>query len=306
MVALPNIGTRVSVRYRRPPGSVPPLTDAVGFLLQVDPVVRVQTRAGDVVEFTPADVVTVRRLTDVPVRNSQIRAVEHAAALAWPGVEHQWLDGWLLRAGHGSTHRANSAVPLSFSADATAIPAIADWYTGRGLTPLLAVPDRLLPLPVDAPIDCETRMMVCDLSNVTLQSRPSPNVTLQSRPSAEWLACYARDVPLDVLTAVVDGEPMFGIRADVAVGRAAVTPAPDGARWVGLSEVRVAEDNRRRGHARALCTALLAWGADRGATRAYTQIADTAAALGLYESLGFTTQHRCRYVPADWIARRRL
>ncbi|MGH3557968.1 MAG: GNAT family N-acetyltransferase, partial [Mycobacterium sp.] len=57
MVALPNIGTRVSVRYRRPPGSVPPLTDAVGFLLQVDPVVRVQTRAGDVVEFTPADVV---------------------------------------------------------------------------------------------------------------------------------------------------------------------------------------------------------------------------------------------------------
>lgn len=293
---LPPVGTRVSVRYRRPPGAVPPLTDAVGVLLQVDPLVRVQTKAGDVVEFAPADVVTVRRLTDVPVRNSEIRAVEHAAALAWPGVEQQWLDGWLLRAGHGSTRRANSAVPLEFSANIATVPAIVNWYAQRGLPPLLAVPDRLLRLPDDTPTEIETRMMVCDLAKV--QSRS--DVTLQEAPSAEWLTCYARDVPPDVLTAVLDGEVVFGMHAGAAVGRAALTPAPDGARWVGLSAVRVTENARRLGHATALCTALLAWGAERGATRGYVQVAtDNAAALGLYESLGFTSQHRCRYLRAN-------
>jgi GNAT superfamily N-acetyltransferase len=302
MVTLPRVGTRVSVRYRRPPGSVPALSDAVGHLLQVDPVVRVQTRQGDVVEFAAADVLTVRRLTDVPVRNSQIRAVEHAAALAWPGVHQDWVDGWLLRAGHGATMRANSAVPLAIGASMNAVPAIVDWYTQRGLIPRLAIPDRLIPLGIDTPIECETRMMVCDLAHVTLASRSASNVTLASRPSREWLDCYARDVPVDVLAAVVGGDIVFALRADAAVGRASVTQAPDGTRWLGLSAVRVAPDSRGKGHAKAVCAALLAWGIDHGATRGYAQVVDgnaeTAAAVGLFGSLGFTAQHRCRYLRA--------
>ena len=44
MLSWPALGTRVTVRYRRPAGSVPPLTDAVGHLLEVGPVVRVRTK----------------------------------------------------------------------------------------------------------------------------------------------------------------------------------------------------------------------------------------------------------------------
>src|ERR1700761_4790222 len=112
MVSWPQPGTRVTVRYRRPAGSVPPLTDAVGHLLGMEPLVRIQTKTGTVVQVAPADVVAVRVLSDAPVRTSQIRALEHAAALAWPGVEQQWLDGWLLRAGDG----VDPAGPLGISA----------------------------------------------------------------------------------------------------------------------------------------------------------------------------------------------
>src|ERR1700761_1091433 len=143
MFLWPDLGTRVTVRYRRAEGSVPPLTDAVGHLLTVDPVVRVQTKTGAVVEFAPADVIALRVLTDAPIRTSQIRALEHAAAAAWPGVEQIWLDGWLLRAGRGATLAANSAVPLDISAQLSAIPAIVTWYQRRGLTPRLAIADRL-------------------------------------------------------------------------------------------------------------------------------------------------------------------
>src|SRR6201996_6748881 len=150
MFLWPDLGTRVTVRYRRAEGSVPPLTDAVGRLLTVDPVVRVQTKTGAVVEFAPAAVVALRVLTDAPVRTSQIRVLEHAAAAAWPGAERAWLDGWLLRAGHGAGFAANSAMPLDISAQAGAVPGIVAWYQRRGLTPRLAIPDRLLRLPPGA------------------------------------------------------------------------------------------------------------------------------------------------------------
>ncbi len=163
MVSWPDLGTRVTVRYRRRAGSIPPLTDAVGHLLAVDPVVRVRTKTGAVVECAPADVVALRILTDAPVRTSEIRALEHAAAAAWPGSEQTWLDGWLLRAEPDAELEANSAVPLDISARTDSIPAIVAWYADRGLTPRLAIPDRLLRVPAGLTAEREERMLVRDV-----------------------------------------------------------------------------------------------------------------------------------------------
>ncbi|HZC51380.1 MAG TPA: GNAT family N-acetyltransferase [Mycobacterium sp.] len=273
MVSWPELGTRVTVRYRRPAGSVPPLTDAVGHLLAVHPVVRVRTKTGAVVECSPADVVALRVLTDAPVRASAIRALEHAAAAACPGAEHTWLDGWLLRAGRDAALCANSAVPLDISASPATIPAIADWYERRGLTSWLAFPDRLLRPPPGLTAEHTERVSVCDVSSVTPALRPDASVTLEQRSAESWL--------------------MFGVHAGGAEARAAVTDAPDGTRWVGLSSIRAADEQA----AAALCRALLAWGADGGATRAYMGV-DDADATTLTDALGFRLHHRRRYVPA--------
>lgn len=293
MISWPDPGTRVTVRYRRPAGSVPPLTDAVGHLLAVDPMVRVRTKTGAVVEFAPADVVALRELTDAPMRTSQIRALEHAATAAWPGVEHTWLDGWLLRAGPWAGLAANSAVPLDVSARASAVPEIIAWYERRGLTPRLAIPDRLLPLPPGLTAERTEVVLVRDVSSVTLEQRPDPSVTLERRPSDAWLRTYQREIPVDVLTAVVDGELMFGIHPGSAVARAAVTDAPDGTRWVGLSAIRAPDEPV----AVAVCEALLAWGTDRGATRGYMH-AHHGGATTLADELGFRLHHRRRYIAA--------
>jgi N-acetylglutamate synthase len=200
-----------------------------------------------------------------------------------------------LRGAGGHTHRANSAVPLGLDAGTGAIPAIAQWYAQRRQTPWLAVPDRLLAVPKGVAVHLETVVMVRDLP----AGEPDATVTLAPRPDEHWLRLYQRDVPVDVLTAVVDGAVMFGTRTDAAVGRAAVTSAPDGHRWAGLSAVRVADDQRRSGHARALCSALMAWAEGQGARSGYVQVlVDNAAAIALYEQLGFTARHRTRYIDA--------
>jgi N-acetylglutamate synthase len=291
---LPAVGTRVSLRYRLPAGSAPPLTDVVGHLIDVTPMIRVRTKRGDVVDVLPDDVVAVRALADAPVRTGEIRNLEHAAALAWPGVEHQWLGGWLLRFGHGRTRRANSAVPLDVSANVNTRP-IVDWYAARAATPLLAAPDRLFRVPPGVVADGENVVMTADLTTAAWQR--TPTATIARTPDDAWLATYERDVPVDVLTAVIDGELAFATVAGAAVGRAAVTSAPDGTRWAGLSALHVVSGARRRGLARTLCADLLSWAADRRATRAYVQVlTDNAAAIGLYESMGFSAHHRSRYV----------
>jgi GNAT superfamily N-acetyltransferase len=84
----------------------------------------------------------------------------------------------------------------------------------------------------------------------------------------------------------------------VAVGRGAVTEAPDGTRWLGVTALRVAEERRRQGHGRAICTALQAWGSERGATRGYAQVPSGSAAFEFCEAIGFAGQHRTRYLDA--------
>lgn len=310
---LPGVGTRVSLRYLRPPGSEPPMGDVVGHLVATGPLVRVRSADGVTHDCRHADVLYVRRLTDRPVKNSAIRAVEHAAALAWPGSEHQWLDGWLLRAGPGAELATNSAVPLDMFAHTSTIPEIMDWYARRNLAPTLAVPERLLRLPENLPARLEIRTLVCELT-----AGPTPEqVRLADRPGPDWPA----DDPPGPLTAVVDGELVFASIPQVAVGRGAVTEAPDGTRWLGVTALRVAEGRRRQGHGRTICAALHAWGAQRGATRGYAQVpsgsasldegetklepllkpSDDAGAFEFFEAIGFAGQHRTRYLDAGLV-----
>jgi len=68
MFSWPALGTRIVIRYRRPPGSVPPLTDVIGYLLASDPLVRVRNKRGEVVEIAPDDVVAMRLVGEPPVR----------------------------------------------------------------------------------------------------------------------------------------------------------------------------------------------------------------------------------------------
>lgn len=282
------------------------MTDIIGELVAIDAqAVSVRGRDGALVQIAADRVVALKPLGPRPIRTSEIRALEAAAADGWPGVEREWIDGWQLRFGHGFTGRANSASPLEPGASTSTetLSAITAWYAARALPPTLSLPDRLGRVPDGWSTYNESAVMAADISNLALRDGDSA-IAVTEEPTAEWLASLhyqggtAPAGAAEVVSAVHDGALGFGTLGfgAVAVGRAAVTTAPDGRRWVGLASLRVAPEHRRNGLGTLMCGELVRWGCEIGATHAYLQVSvDNAEAVALYRDLGFIDHHRYRY-----------
>ena len=71
-----------------------------------------------------------------------IDTLERLLARTWPGLEQDHLGDWLLRAAHGWTGRANSALAVGDPGPSRqeALDRVAAWYAARGLPPRVHVP----------------------------------------------------------------------------------------------------------------------------------------------------------------------
>jgi ribosomal protein S18 acetylase RimI-like enzyme len=262
------------------------------------------------------------------ITDTDIAALDRAAARTWRGTEEEPLGGWLLRAAEGFTGRANSVLttgdpglPLP-----EAMARVRRWYADRGLTPMASVsypagrPDRN---PVDrflagqgwrlrdeAEVIVMTRPAAglaatpaAPIPAVPIPAAPIPEslpVRFDDQPSDDWLALYhfrgQPDLP-PVARTIMTSAPWqaFASARDgdrtVAIGRVA-----GAGEWAGLTAIEVDPDYRRRGLALALTTALVAQAAQRGADRVYLQVEDqNQAAIALYQRLGFTVHHGYHY-----------
>ncbi|MGC4962865.1 N-acetylglutamate synthase, CG3035 family [Gordonia sp. DT101] len=314
-MSAPFVGDRIVVRYRL--GDATPAdwrgdraaaqSDVTGILREDgDPLVI--DRDGTPESIPRAAITSVRILSRVTVRNSEIRAVEAAAAAAWPGTESAMVSGWLLRAGGGFTRRANSAVPLEFGADtdSDAIAAMRGWYSTRGLPTMIALPERLIPAGhIDGrPASGEVQMLVRDVAGLPTATSKVP-VRQTDAPTTPWLRAYRGvEVDVEVAAAVVSasrGPVAFASIGDhddpVSIGRATVTESTDGTRWLGLTALWTSSARRREGLAGAVLSGLVTWGVEHGAQRTYVQVEeDNRIAGNWYRTLGFGLHHTYRYV----------
>jgi ribosomal protein S18 acetylase RimI-like enzyme len=139
---------------------------------------------------------------------------------------------------------------------------------------------------------------VVHVQTARLDDAPSPpEVRLEPAPSAEFLTlARARKTSLpDAAYRVLTGPAQLRfaeVRGEdgalLAMARGAVVRD-----WVHLGLVEVVGAARRRGHARRVSLALMAWAREAGATRAVLQVEEAnEAAVALYRDLGFSTHHR--------------
>lgn len=300
------LGRRVTVRRVVDHGTDgrPLFGDVVGDLASLDEQTAViRTRGGPVAVALPT--VAVAKLA--PPSTADELALEATAAQGWRPEHVGAVGGWVLRAAGGFTGRANSVLPLR-APQRPLNEALAEaraWYADHGLPLRIQVPidaRRLLDAELADrgwPADRDTHVLAARLD--ALPAAPiggEPAVAIADVPAEAWYTRYrdgagAAETARALLTRH-DNAGFASITLDgrvVAIGRGAID---DG--WLGVTAVEVVPELRRQGLASAVMRALWRWGAAAGAERSYLQVStDNAAAVAMYERLGYWPHHDYRY-----------
>jgi GNAT superfamily N-acetyltransferase len=293
------VGQRVVVRRVLPgesgPTGGPAMTDVLGICESwADGIVVVRREDGSAVEIATADIVSGKPVPPRPsvrLRVSAREAESHAAPL-WPGVERSGLGEWEIRhepeAVDRLRKRANSCLamgdpgmPLEDAASA-----VVAFYTARERPPMVQV-------EVGSEIDAWFSS-----AGWSAVEGGDALFLLGSLSRARRLLVDVPDeeVGLEVHGLEVDGPRALAVVPERAEARAAV----DGD-WLGVHDLYVEPEHRRRGLARVLLARLLEWGAEQGATTLWLHVeTGNEPALTFYESLGLQVHHGCRYLsPPD-------
>ncbi len=270
------------------PSGGPAMTDVLGICVSWTATEAVLRREdGSVVRLDPALIVSGKPVPPRPSIRHRVSPSEaqRRASTLWPDLETSPLGTWTLRSSAlGSQRRANSVLAFTPTPGGDAVSRVVGWYADRGKRPIACV----------LPDSAEERLF-----------RASGWVPEDAVADTEFLVAsvaHALRTPIDTSDVeLAEDESTVSARlGDVASGAASY--ADD---WLGLHSIAVDPMARRQGLASAIVSALLDWGAERGARTAYLQVfADNAAALALYATFGFSVHHTYRYLAAPSAAAR--
>lgn len=327
------IGSRVVVRRVLPgltgPSGGPAMTDVLGVMESWDATTTsVRTEDGSLVVIRRAEIVSGKPVPPRPSPRLRVSVAdaEHRALGSWPPLEVERLGDWVLRASHGFSARANSALLVGHPDRpwTDALAAVAAFYRDRALPGWVQAMEGSAELTrlegagwhPARPGELGTAFHLAGVAQALrragelVRSSGEPAVQWHRSPccSDTWLVGDDRArahhaAAVQVLegpdrVVFVSGPAPSSASLPAAKGRAALPADGD---WVGLTDIWVAPDQRRRGLAVQVVRELLEWGAEQGATTAYLQVRqDNAAALALYQRLGFTRHHSyCYLQPPD-------
>ncbi|MDJ0496609.1 MAG: GNAT family N-acetyltransferase [Acidimicrobiia bacterium] len=240
------------------------------------------------------------------IDTASVVEIEAAAYRAWPARELVEYDGWELRFADGFSRRGNSVYP----ARPSKLPLseklnwCRNWYRDRG-EPLLvrqtpATEAGLDEVLADSGFTLEGRTLVM---TTNLSGGFDSADTVADAPSPEWWEAAAAlwEIPQSSHAAWrsiierIDHPAAFvqrsGANGSHAAGLAVVVGG-----WLGLFEIIVRSDLRRRGIGSGVTRSLLNWGAHSGATGAFLQVVEeNEAAIACYRRLGFEPAYHYWY-----------
>lgn len=308
-----DVGKRVSVRHRTDSGGTgAKFTDALGVLTSWDSgVLSITRKSGETVHIVESSLVAGKVVPAAPARRrgpaASFEELAAHTARAWQPVESEALGDWRLRAAGGFTRRANSALPLGdpgLPLD-EALGRVRGWYGERGLPAYVQTATGAEGTQETLCAELErhgwrrevsAEVRIAALAPVGDRDTEVSAVRLSREPDAAWLARYQRfSTPGPHVLRVLGSGPSVWFAtvpgdtdAPAAIGRCVV----DG-RWAGFMAVEVAPEQRRRGLATTVMTALARRALDEGASAAWLQVEeDNEGARGLYDGMGFAPHHR--------------
>jgi GNAT superfamily N-acetyltransferase len=250
--------------------------------------------------------------------HEQIRQLEMLAHHAWLAEEKLRIGGWLLRADHGVTRRANSVLPLGPPGLSLqfAIESAIDFYESRELIPRFQLTAASLPEELDSELDSggfsvglQVEVWTAQISNLLSAQSVCISGTLQEA-TEEWIDVFASASGHDASTIGTRLSIMSRTLQPSAYSLASVEGHPaavgfgvvEGA-WLGIFGVAAHPEFRHRGAATSVNRELGVWAQTQGAEHAYLQVETTnRPAKNLYTKLGF--KHSYTYWYRDMSSRK--
>lgn len=257
----------------------------------------------------------------------RVLELERTVVEAWPALERLELDGWLLRASGGPTHRGNSVATLSAGSSldlAARIERTEAWYRERGRPPMIHVGPCSVPSGLDAALAARgyveegvAWMTTAPAATVARHSTPALrssvggapgsaarfHAIIDEAPSAQWLSIAAgasrfaasQDVFFGFL-ARLEGRCRFVLARTEDGTPAAACLCIQSAARVGVYAMFTLPSYRRRGGGRAVLHAAANAALAEGRRELYLLVEDTnAAARALYAGCGFEDVYRYHY-----------
>ncbi len=235
-----------------------------------------------------------------------IREIESRAIRAMPATETFRIEEWIGSLGRGAVGRLNSVttfgtVPYDLFAS---VESVEHRYRNRSRE----VSFRLTEL--DAELDdllwargYEKSIEVSVMSTDQCVGLLDPEVTIRRAVTAGWVDDYKTLNACSELRASEIRESLSALDRDHAlfsIETKAIGLAVYDSGWVGIFDVVVDNDSRRRGLGTRIVQTALAWGSELGAEHAYLQVVSSnTPAICLYQSLGFTEAYRYWYQRRD-------
>ncbi|MBL8643363.1 MAG: GNAT family N-acetyltransferase [Rhodospirillaceae bacterium] len=238
------------------------------------------------------------------------KAVEAHALDAWRAPAEMDLDGWRVKLSGGFSQRLDSVTPIQRSRDMTGqIRWCERFYNERHMPCVVRLTelyddDLLEPYLIARGYRAQgqTHVMVADLASAA--SAPPEQVSFADLPSDDYVGVGMMVDKRAVLHAEALSfttshmpVPKTFVEAGNGEGTVAIGCAQAQGPYMGIFSMRTLPQEQRKGHARRVLAALMAWGKAQGAQTAWLQVerANTAA-IALYKAVGFTPLYDYRYL----------
>jgi ribosomal protein S18 acetylase RimI-like enzyme len=240
--------------------------------------------------------------------------LEELVVDAWPAAETAELDGWLLRASGGPSHRGNSVATLDFDADDEAlldhVAQVETWYAARGQPALFQIGPCVRPKELDACLKARGYLeqgnavfALADPEAVLTRAQRGLGARVDAKPDAAWFDAvrrasrFAADLPgFQGFLRRLGTRCRYASVRDPAGNVTACCFGIASEERLGIYAMLTLPEARRQGAARALLHALAASAQAESMRELYLLVdGDNVPARALYQSAGFVDVYAYHY-----------
>lgn len=242
-----------------------------------------------------------------------IQKIEELSINAFPSLQTQLVDGWLLRFSDGYSKRANSINPIYRSSGKTCekIKMVEQVYQERNLPVMYKLTSRVFPENLDNileqadySLEALTSVQVLSLHEFSVPFQSSSTSAIYNSFEDQWFKNFCelnsmkesdQLILKKMLERIVPKAcyvVLYNDKKDVVACGMGVLEDD----YLGLFDIVTNPKERNKGYGMQLLLTILNWGKTNGAKDAYLQVVpDNFPALHLYAKLGFTEAYKYWY-----------